>query len=160
GFHGSRTDYYNPSNSYINEVIDDREGLPITLAVMYLELARQMGLTNVFGLPLPTHFMIGFRPAGQPEQIIDVFDGGKILTRSQAAELVLDNAESIAPDAFQPATKRSIITRMLRNLLANAARNGNPIDAGRYLDVIVALNPDSASDRLERVRIAMQQGHS
>jgi hypothetical protein len=52
GFHGSRMDYYNRANSYINEVMDDREGLPITLAVLYLELARQIGLTNVAGAPV------------------------------------------------------------------------------------------------------------
>ena len=158
GFHGSRTDYYNRANSYINEVMDDREGLPITLAVLYLELARRIGLTNVVGMPMPTHFMVGFRPAGGREQLIDVFNNGKVLTRSEAVEMVAENVDAIGEEAFQPATKREIITRMLRNLLGIAQRGGNAGDSLRYLDVIVALNPDSAFDRLSRARLHMQRG--
>ena len=87
GFHGSRTDYYNRSNSYMNEVIDDREGLPITLSVLYLELARRLDL-NVAGIGLPGHFVVRFEPSGESKagQLIDVFDGGKPMTRDQAVE--------------------------------------------------------------------------
>lgn len=160
GFHGSRTDYYNRANSYINEVMDDREGLPITLAVLYLQLARQIGLTNITGLPLPTHFMVGFQPRSGMEQIIDVFDGGKVLTRSEAVELVADRVGRIGEEDFQPAKKRDIITRILRNLLGIAQRNRNAGDTLRYLDVLVALNPDSPSDRLNRARFQMQRGEN
>ncbi|HWN94447.1 MAG TPA: transglutaminase family protein, partial [Methylomirabilota bacterium] len=158
GFHGSRTDYYNRVNSYMNDVMDDREGLPITLSVLYLELARKMGMTNVVGVPVPTHFMVSFRPANEPEQLIDVFENGKVLTRSQAVELVAENVESIGEQDFRPATKQEIITRMLRNLLGLAQRDGNGTDAVRYLDVILALNPESAPDRLTRARYQMQRG--
>lgn len=158
GFHGSRTDYYNRANSYINEVMDDREGLPITLSVLYLELARHIGLTNVAGVPVPTHFMVGFRPSGGREQLIDVFNNGKLLTRSDAVEMVAENVDAIGEEVFQPATKREIITRMLRNLLGIAQRSGNTTDSLRYLDVIVALNPDSAPDRLSRARLQVQRG--
>lgn len=157
GFHGSRNDYHNRANSYVSDVLDDREGLPITLAVIYLELARQIGLTNVVGLPVPTHFMVSYRPAHGVEQIIDVFNGGKTLTRSDAVELVADGAERITDDDFKPARKREIITRMLRNLHGVAQRGGTPEEAVRYLDVIVALNPDSAFDRLARARAHMQR---
>jgi serine protease Do len=158
GFHGSRTDYYNRANSYINEVMDDREGLPITLAVLYLELARHVGLTNVVGMPVPTHFMVGFRPVGGSEQLIDVFNNGKLLTRSEAVEMVAENVDAIGEEVFKPAKKREIITRMLRNLLGIAQRGGGVPDSLRYLDVIVALNPDSASDRLNRAHAHMQRG--
>jgi len=160
GFHGSRTDFYNRANSYMNEVMDDREGLPITLAVLWLELARQIGITNVAGVSLPTRFMVRFEPRGGAEQIIDVFDGGKMLTRSDAVELVADNVEQIGEEAFAPAKKRDIITRMLRNLLGIAQRNGSATEAMRYLDMIVALNPDSAGDRLQRARVQMQRGEN
>jgi regulator of sirC expression with transglutaminase-like and TPR domain len=160
GFHGSRIDFYNRANSYMNEVMDDREGLPITLAVLWLELARHIGLTNVAGVPLPTRFMVRFQPHGAREQIIDVFDGGKALTRSEAVELVAENVESIGEEAFVPAKKREVITRMLRNLLGIAQRNGNASETLRYLDVIVALNPDSAADRLQRARAQMQCGEN
>jgi serine protease Do len=65
GFHGSRDDYYNKSNSYINEVLDDREGQPITLCVIYLELARRIGL-DVVGIGLPSHFVVEQRPQATP----------------------------------------------------------------------------------------------
>jgi serine protease Do len=160
GFHGSRTDYYDRANSYINEVLDDREGLPITLAVLYIELARQVGLTNVAGIPLPTHFMVSFQPHDGMEQIIDVFDGGKVLTRSQAAELVADSVEHLGEDDFRPAKKNDIIARMLRNLFGVAQRHGSPNDAVRYLDVLLALNPDSPSDRLNRARLQIERGEN
>ncbi|HEY0551656.1 MAG TPA: tetratricopeptide repeat protein [Verrucomicrobiae bacterium] len=160
GFHGSRTDFYNRANSYMNEVMDDREGLPITLAVLWLELARQIGLTNVAGVPLPTRFMVRFQPRGGAEQIIDVFDNGKVLTRSDAVELVAENVDQIGEEAFAPAKKRDIITRMLRNLLGIVQRTGSATEAMRYLDVIVALNPDSASDRLQRARVQVQRGEN
>jgi len=158
GFHGSRTDYYNRANSYINEVMDDREGLPITLAVLYLELARQVGMTNLVGVPVPTHFMVGFTPGSGRAQFIDVFDNGKMLTRSQAVELVAENVDRIGDEDFRPARKREIITRMLHNLFGVAQRTGSVSDALRYLDVIVALNPDSAVDRFQRARLQMQRG--
>ena len=160
GFHGSRSDYYNRANSYLNAVMDDREGLPITLAVLYLELARQIGLTNVVGLPVPTRFMVGFRPAQGAEQVIDVFDQGKVLTRSQAVELVADGVDAIGEVDFTPATTREIITRIVRNLLGIAQRRGQADDALRYLNVILALNPDSAADRLSRARVQMQRGEN
>ncbi|HVW01748.1 MAG TPA: trypsin-like peptidase domain-containing protein, partial [Planctomycetaceae bacterium] len=62
GFHGSRGDYYNKANSYLNEVLDDREGLPITLAVVYMELGRRLGL-NIVGVALPGHFVVAHLPA-------------------------------------------------------------------------------------------------
>ncbi len=158
GFHGSRTDYYNRANSYMNDVMDDREGLPITLSILYLELARQIGMTNVVGVPVPTRFMVSFRPANGPEEIIDVFENGKVLTRSQAVELVAENVDSIGEEDFRPAKKTEIINRMLRNLLGIAQRSGNVADSLRYLDVLLALNPDSAPDRLSRARYQMQRG--
>ncbi len=158
GFHGSRTDYYNRANSYLNEVMDDREGLPITLAVLFMELARQIGVTNVAGVPVPTHFMIRFSPSEGKEQLIDVFNGGRMISRSDAVELVGENVDRVDESDFRAATKREIITRILHNLFGIAQRNGSSKDAVRYLDVIIALNPGSAQDRLARARIQMQRG--
>jgi regulator of sirC expression with transglutaminase-like and TPR domain len=158
GFHGSRSDFYNRANSYLNDVIDDREGLPITLSVLYIELARRVGISNVVGIPVPTRFMVKHSPKNGREQIIDVFDGGKALTRTEAIELVTDNVDAISGHEFQAATKRDIIVRMLRNLLGIAQRDGSRVDALRYLDVILALAPDSAMDRLNRARLLMQSG--
>ncbi len=120
GFHGSTLDYYHRSNSYLNEVMDDREGLPITLSVVFIELAGRLDLP-VSGLGIPGHFLAMYRekpnqkePERKPKEIlIDAF-GGKFISRKEAEEL---SGVRLTENDFVPATKRSIITRMLRNLL-------------------------------------------
>ena len=82
GFHGSRGDYYTRSNSYLNEVIDDREGLPITLSVLYMELARRLGL-KVVGVGDAGPFRGPPRAEGAAD-LIDVYEGGISMTNSEA----------------------------------------------------------------------------
>jgi regulator of sirC expression with transglutaminase-like and TPR domain len=159
GFHGSRTDYHNRANSYVNDVLDDREGLPITLSILFLELGWRIGLTNIAGVSLPGHFMVKHVSVRGTDQLLDVFDGGKPVSRAEAAALVRSYTdEPLRDDQLQSATKREIIIRMLRNLLNLANRTGTSHDALRYLDVIVALAPDSALDRLARASLRLQTG--
>lgn len=73
GFHGSRTDYYHRANSHLNRVIDDREGLPITLSVLYIELGSRLGL-KIEGVGLPAHFVVRHLPTEGEPQLIDVFE--------------------------------------------------------------------------------------
>lgn len=159
GFHGSRHDYYNNSNSYINEVLDDREGIPITLAVIYLELASKLGVPNLFGAPLPGRFMVGFRDGDEPElRLVDVFDGGKLLDEVEAAEVAL-GGESLPADSLKPATRKEIVLRMIRNLLGNALDGENAsATAMPYLNLILALEPDSGAERFSRARIREMKG--
>lgn len=156
GYHGSRTDYYNRSNSYLNEVLDDREGLPITLSVLYMEVGRRIGL-NIAGVPLPGHFVVRFEPDGEgaSPQLIDVFDGGKRMTRQEAEQRVMATiGRPLEPGDLAPATKRQIIIRMIRNVM-NIAYQDNPEGgAMRYLDALVALDPADAQARW--VRMIMQ----
>jgi len=102
--------------------------------------------------------MVRHAPTNGKERIIDVFDGGKVLTRSEAVELIADDAEKITEGDFTPASKRAIIVRMLRNLLGTAQRGGTATDALRYLDVILTLEPESAIDRVNRARLRAQAG--
>ncbi len=158
GFHGSRTDYYDRANSHINEVLDDREGLPITLSVLFLELARAIGLEHVAGAPLPGHFMVRYQPPGRDLQLIDVFDGGRVLSRGDAQERVFEaTGEGFREEHLAPASKRDIVVRMLRNLQAIAERGGDSIDALHYVDLLVAVSPEP-TDRLARLRLRLQRG--
>jgi S1-C subfamily serine protease/regulator of sirC expression with transglutaminase-like and TPR domain len=159
GFHGSRHDYANKSNSYMSALLDDREGLPITLSVLYLELAHRLGVADIFGVPLPGRFMVGWKDGPEGElQLVDVFNRGKILTLTEAA-LDLSDLGHIPEEALKPASKRDIILRMLRNLLGNAmdeedaAKNSLP-----YLDLTVALNPDASMERLTRAQLRQRLG--
>lgn len=159
GFHGSRSDYSSRSNSYINEVLDDREGLPITLSVVYLEFARRLGVEGVVGLPLPGRFMVGFREKTEDEfMFLDVYDGGKELTLEEAAAIVSEDG-LISRKARTSATNRDIILRMIRNLLGpllesrSAAREALP-----YLDLVLTLEPDAARERVSRAMLRERSG--
>jgi serine protease Do len=159
GFHGSRSDYYHRANSYLDRVLDDREGLPITLAVLFLELARRTGIADVTAAPLPGHFMVAYHPQRGQRKFIDVFDGGKILSTAEA-ELVASQASGAVVDAseLETPTKSEIVIRILRNLANVAERNASPKESLRYLDVVVALAPEAPLERLGRAMARLGSG--
>jgi regulator of sirC expression with transglutaminase-like and TPR domain len=158
GFHGSRSDYYNRSNSYLNEVLDDREGLPITLSVLYMELARRLGV-NVVGINLPGHFVVKHLPAKGEGQLVDVFDNGRVLPLAEARERVRAYTER-EPEAedLAIATKKTIMTRILANLTGLAQDEGNLKGMLRYLDTILVIAPDGANERLMRAGVRFRNG--
>ena len=158
GFHGSRADYYNRRNSYINEVLDDREGIPITLSLVYLELARRLRLEMV-GLGLPGHFVVEFRPHDAAARVIDVFEGGRSLSRDEVEARVLAvTGQPVGDEQLAPVGKRGLLVRMLRNLHAIAARGQDTPGMLRYLDAILVLTPDSPQDRMYRAFFRYQSG--
>lgn len=158
GFHGSRGDYYSRENSYLSAVIEDREGLPITLSVLYMEIARRMGL-HVVGVPLPGHFVVRHEPKVGEHQLIDVFEGGTALTAAAAARKVLAiTGEKLRKEDLVTTSRRQILVRMLSNLL-NLARNERDVaGALRYLDAMVAVDPTAAAERWMRAVIRSQVG--
>ena len=151
GFHGSRSDYSNPSNSYLNEVLDDREGLPITLSVLYIELARRLGIRGVSGIPLPGRFMVGYREVEDGEiALVDVYEGGRLLSMEEGVAAVSEEGW-VPASAKRPALKRDILLRMVRNLLGPLMDSRNtPKEALPYLEIVLALDPDAARERLAR----------
>lgn len=161
GFHGSRSDYYHHANSYVNHVVDDREGLPITLSVVFIELARRLGITDVFGAALPGKFMVGLSyPAGEKDETVlfDVFEEGKTLTREEAVRAALE-LTGAAPDesAFEPSGARDIAVRMLRNLVdIEINRKRTPEQAENYLELLLSIQPDSAYERFQRAILRVQ----
>jgi serine protease Do len=152
GFHGSRTNYYHRSNSYLNEVLDDREGLPITLSVVYMELARRVGM-NIVGVSLPRHFVVKQMRRDGTEQLLDVFDGGKAISRAEAAELA---GAKLSDEHFLAATRRSILVRLLGNLLSLAQAEENDAASLRYLDAVVAVAPQEGNHRAMRAVLRMR----
>lgn len=157
GFHGSHTDYYYRSNSYLNEVIDDREGLPITLSVLYMEIARRLDL-KVVGVPLPGHFVVRHETAEGPAQIIDVFDG-KLMSRAEAEKKVQEMGGQKPNDKdFEAVTKKALIVRMLRNLVHVAQSEKDADGMLRYLDGILAIDAESHNERWVRAVFRFQAG--
>ena len=159
GFHGSRHDYSSKSNSYMNELLDDREGLPITLSVLYIELASRLGVKGVYGVPLPGKFMVGYREGPEGElKLVDVFERGKTLSVEQAA-LELSDQGAFDEESLEPSTKRAIILRMLNNLLSSTMDDSSAIkETMPYLDLSVALDPDAAVQRITRARMKERLG--
>ncbi len=159
GFHGSRHDFDSRSNSYINEVLDDREGLPITLSVIFIEMASRLGVKNVAGIPLPTRFMVGWREKAEGEfGLLDVFDGGKPLTMEEGKAMVSGGAP-VPEESTRPATKREIVVRMIRNLLGRAVASDKAAkDAPPYFNLLLAVDPDAFRERLTRARMREVSG--
>ena len=153
GFHGSRNEeYYHSANSYLNRVIDDREGIPVTLSVLFMELGKRLDL-NIQGVGLPGHFVVK-HVAAESEQLIDVFERGKLLTREEAAEIVRLHGQRDLTDADLATTpKLDILVRMISNLggLAESQSDGEALL--RYLEALVAIEPESADYRLQRARL-------
>lgn len=145
GFHGSRVNYYNPSNSYLNETIDDREGLPITLSVVYMSLAQRVGL-SVEGVGLPGHFVVRHVPKMGEPTLIDPFDRGKFLTHAEAEALVTESGRPWDESALATQTSKQIVVRMLRNLIGLVDPAKDPEAGLRYVETILAIEPDSTPD--------------
>jgi regulator of sirC expression with transglutaminase-like and TPR domain len=119
-FRGNERDYYNPRNSFLNDVLDLRTGIPITLSLVYLEIAKRIDFPMV-GIGMPGHFIIrpNFPDAGV---FVDAFDLGKILfaedCRQKLMNLYQQDIPFLPPEMLQPVTNRQILFRMLNNLQA------------------------------------------
>ncbi|MEI8018042.1 MAG: transglutaminase family protein, partial [Schlesneria sp.] len=156
GFHGSRTDYDNRSNSYLNEVLDDREGLPITLSVLYVEIAKRLGL-NVVGVGMPRHFLSRHEPKIGSPQLIDVFDRGRLMTREDAQAKFEELSDSPWQDSFLDSiTPQATLERILRNLFRAASEAQEVERMLRYTDAILVISPDSGPDHMYRGILSYQ----
>lgn len=163
GFHGSRTDYYHQANSFLTRVIDDREGLPITLSVLYMELGARLGL-QIEGVGLPAHFVVRHVPQeGQP-QLIDVFEGAVKLSRDEADQKIqLLTGEPALPSFFDAVTPRQILLRILTNLIANAQNPKTGPDREaliRYESAMLAIDPALVRDRGMRAVCRWETGRT
>ncbi len=148
GYRGGHEEYYHPANNHLDRVIDDREGMPITLSVLYMELGRRLGL-KLDGVGLPGRFVVRHR--GEDERILDIFDKAKPLSESDVAMMVMVHSERlVTEDDLRPQRTIEILTRILTNLIGSAKRNGDVESMYRYSEGMVALYPDVPEQRLMR----------
>jgi regulator of sirC expression with transglutaminase-like and TPR domain len=166
GFHGSRTNYYHRSNSYLNEVIDDREGLPITLSVLYMELARRLDL-KVVGVGLPGHFVVRFEPQQGESILVDVFENAEPLTLETARTMIKvrlngqvdkEETERLIETFLEASTPKAILLRMLSNLRGVAEEDRDLDSILRYLDTALVIEPDSLDTRARRIDMRIRSG--
>jgi len=116
GFGGNPDDYYDPANSYLDDVIDRRMGIPISLAVLMMEIGRRIGVP-LWGVSMPGHFLV--RDKVDPDVFVDPFARGRVLDRvgCEARFHAVQGPGSVFDDTFlEPVGKRAILTRMLANL--------------------------------------------
>ncbi|GAB4207893.1 MAG: SirB1 family protein [Roseiflexaceae bacterium] len=118
GFRGNTWDYHHPANSFLDQVVLTRVGLPITLSIVYLELGRRLGLP-VDGLALPGHFLVRWHTRDD-EVYVDPFRSGRIWSRSDCEQRIAaaygGDTPALIEQVMQPPPKRDILARMLRNL--------------------------------------------
>jgi regulator of sirC expression with transglutaminase-like and TPR domain len=116
GFRGNDDDYYDPRNSYLDEVLARRVGIPITLSVVLLEVAKRVGVPLV-GVSMPGHFLV--RLAGEPAVLLDPFAGGLLLSEAECEArfaAVQGPGVPFDPGYLEPVGALEILTRMLNNL--------------------------------------------
>jgi len=143
-FHGNESEYYDPRNSCLDSVLDRRTGIPITLSVIYIEVARRLA-QPVFGIGLPGHFIVQYND-GKYSTFADPFHAGKLLSEEDCRLLAREVGVDIAaePSTLQPVSNRYILVRMLNNLRSSYFRSKNYAKAIQTLDLLVDAFPSNA----------------
>lgn len=160
GFTGDTETYDDPRNSFLNEVLDRKRGIPITLSIIYLEVGRRLGLP-LKGVSFPGHFLVKFS-THEGEVVLDPFSGGNLLSKEDLEEILEETygpAESINPPLerlLTAAGKKDILVRMLRNLKGAYLRREQYDKALSVVDRILLLQPEQPDEVRDRGRIYEQ----
>ncbi|MFJ8804740.1 transglutaminase-like domain-containing protein [Streptomyces sp. NPDC102490] len=166
GFHGVAADYQRLESSLLHEVLRRRRGLPILLSVVWIEVARRAG-APVYGVALPGHFVVGFGaepgPGSGPLEervLVDPFDGGRLLSGKDAETLVAGaTGAELRPSMLEPAAPLDVVSRVLNNIRAWAARRPEQSAVGLWAVELALLLPAHAARlRYERARLLVQRG--
>ena len=157
GFSGNAADYYDPRNSFLNEVLERRIGIPITLSIVYLEVGQRLGL-SISPISFPTHFLVRVT-VGQMDIIVDPFNKGAVLDHDTLIQHLMpmlggrDRAEACLPTALANVPRREVIARMLRNLKAIYVSREDWPRALRIVDQLVSVYPDLAGEIRDRAQL-------
>lgn len=154
GFRGNADEYYDPRNSYLNEVLERRTGIPITLSILYIEIGRRIGL-RLQGVSFPGHFLVKLRVTGG-QLVLDPFSGGEAQSetdlRTRLAQVLPQGEAETLPLAqfLQAATPRQILARVLRNLMgiyrqSDAAQNA--LNVAQRLVMVAPHAAEAVRDR-------------
>jgi regulator of sirC expression with transglutaminase-like and TPR domain len=157
-FEGNHADYDDARNSCLNAVLERRRGIPISLSVLYLDVAVRAGL-DAAGINFPGHFLVRVEVPGGEPVIVDPFNGGSRLTDDDCRDLLnRAGGGGFTPALLAPAHPRAIATRMVTNLeRLYLAMRALP-QARATIDLLLALNPGSLGDRRNRGLLSMKMG--
>ncbi|HTU44172.1 MAG TPA: transglutaminase-like domain-containing protein, partial [Bryobacteraceae bacterium] len=157
-FRGNEDDYYDPRNSCLNSVLMRRLGIPISLSVVYIEIARRLG-RPVYGVGLPGHFIVAYEDA-ESRYWIDPFNRGRILSFADCCALAKQNASvdlRSNPALLAPVNKRQILVRMLSNLKAIYLRGEAFEKARQVLDLLIDAMPEYPEEYRHRGIVHLRQ---
>lgn len=160
GFRGNLDDYEDPDNSMMNRVLDRRLGIPITLSILYLEVARRTGL-SARGVGFPGHFIVRFDDTWGTT-FVDPFHRGRILLEADLRRRLtraLGRETAWKAQFLAPANNRQILTRLLLNLKRLYVNRGDLERALAASERLVILNPHAPSERRDRGLLYGQTGH-
>jgi regulator of sirC expression with transglutaminase-like and TPR domain len=159
GFRGNGEEYYDPRNSFLNDVLDRRLGIPISLSILLMEVGRRVGLP-LHGVGFPRHFMVKLQPNAGPEVFIDAFNGGALLSRDECAVRFKGGpgAQELDPRWFRGVTPHQILGRMLQNLKRIYIERGDDVRTYWVVDRLVLVAPDAAEELRDRGLISARLG--
>lgn len=158
GFRGNAQDYYDPRNSFLNEVLERRLGIPISLAVIYLELAARLSVP-LAGVGFPAHFLL--RHLSAPPVYVDPFNGGRLLAERDLPRLLstlTGGGVPFHPRQVEPVSARTILIRMLSNLKGIYVGRGDWLRAIDAVDRILILAPAKADEVRDRGMLYLRLG--
>lgn len=164
GFSGDDQDYYDPRNSYLNDVLDRRLGNPISLAIVQMELARRLELP-LQGVSFPGHFLVRL-PLDEGIVVLDPFQKGRSLDAAELRRRARTHLETQDIDdqrlarMLEPASHRSILSRMLRNLKAVYCEREQWDKALRCCDRLLTVDTHQPNEYRDRGQLYLKLGHS
>jgi regulator of sirC expression with transglutaminase-like and TPR domain len=138
GFNGNEENYYDPDNSYLNRVMDQRTGNPISLCMVYLAVARRLKLP-VVGIGMPGHFLCRFQTTTEEALFIDAFNRGKLLTRADCVKYLVHTRDGFKESYIAPVSGRRTLLRVCSNLHQIFGDLSRADEAERFQRYIVAL---------------------
>jgi regulator of sirC expression with transglutaminase-like and TPR domain len=158
GFWGDTEKYDAPENSFLDSVLARKKGLPITLAVVYLEVARRAGIP-LFGVSFPGHFLVAC-PSEEGKLVVDPFQGGTILTEAGCQDLLARVAPQVRfqPKLLSAAPVKVIAWRMLNNVKRAWLERTDGERAARAVDLLLELHPDHPGELRARATILSALG--
>jgi regulator of sirC expression with transglutaminase-like and TPR domain len=160
GFRGNQEDYYDPRNSFLNEVLDRRTGIPITLSVIYMEVGKRLGL-DLQGVGMPGHFIVKCRHRDM-EIFVDPFNLGEILLEADCRrKLAQIHGQDFQFDRshLDPANNHQILTRILTNLKAVYFGKQDYSRTLTIIEKILLVNPDDADEIRDRGSVHYKLDH-
>jgi regulator of sirC expression with transglutaminase-like and TPR domain len=161
GFQGNEKEYYDPRNSFLNEVLDRKLGIPITLSILTIEVARRLGV-HLQGVGFPGHFLVKcpVQPGLPSEVFIDAFNGWELLGGEEctARFRAVLHGRKFDPSLLGAVDSRHILTRLLHNLKRIYVERGDDVRTLWVVDRLLQITPGDLEERRDRGLVSARLG--